>query len=194
MVSADMFLGIEVSQSDYGFEATIPTTEYADGLKPNSVAPTQPLHTTKQVIMTIKEEQRFIKELEIKADKLEAQISSRAVDERGEDSCKRPRLELETELENLKRTIRSRNFSLKVARAAFAQFMLAEDGETIDLSDVVELARETYLDETDSSMEESEGHLKEMFESMIATLGLYIIVADNWSFRLGFLTERYLDL
>ncbi len=71
--------------------------------------------------------------------------------------------------------------------------MIVGNEESIDLSNVVDSARECHLDAIHSSTDGNERLLKVMFESVIATFGLYIKLADHWSFQFGLLMNKALQ-
>ena len=199
MVLTDVRNGVKAVHQEYGFGVHVDTEAFEYRQKNNMESPSEPLHSTKHVRCTIQKEQHLIKELEVEAECLEIKMSSRIGEERGEESSKRPKVQqVQSELFQLLREIRLRKFALKVARAAFAQFMLAgddddDDDATMDLSDVVHLASETCLDDTDSS-EVSEGQLREMVESRLEMLGLYVKKADHWNVQLGFLMNQEIEV
>lgn len=165
--------------------------------KSNMESRPEPLHTTKLVKIAIKKEQQLIQDLELKAKQLEGTVNFQSSEERGDESSKRLKLQMDAELFQVKREIRLRKCSLQVARGAFAQFMLAGDededhDEVIDLSHVVSIARKTCLDETDTEV--SEGELKKRVESMLEILGLYVKQVDNWNFQIGFLMNQEIEV
>jgi hypothetical protein len=182
MVSADMISQPEHRHEKSRWESVSSRIDFIVPLKSDSESQTEALHSIKQVKVAIKREQQLTKDLEEEAVYLEQRSSFS--DKKGSGSSKRAKLEIESRLETMKREIRSRKFSLAVARAAFAEFMLAGDDEIIDLSGVVRHARDEYLFDTDITV--SDGRLKEIVESMLDKLGLYVKEANSWNLNLGF--------
>jgi hypothetical protein len=192
MLSTDMIAGAELHHGKYRIGPALAVTDPVIPQKNDNDSRTEALHSMKQVKVTIKREQQLIKDLELEAEHLDQSISSPEIG--GNRSSKRAKLEAESGLDTLKREIGLRKFALTVARAAFVQFMLTGDNETIDLSNVVRVARDECLVETDSNTNVGEERLTEIIELMLAKLGLCIKKSDNWNLEVGFLIHQEISV